>query len=73
MMGEYYNGVNREREKEQGLMDKVCDWWDSLSSVEQLWIWKRENKLTDEDMQGQKDIANDAECHRKMVEGSEIE
>jgi len=33
---DYYNGVNREREAEQKLMDEVYDWWDSLTEEEQL-------------------------------------
>ena len=34
-MGEYYNGVDKEREKEQRLMDRVYEWWDSLDEQEQ--------------------------------------
>jgi len=90
-MSDYYNGIDKEREKEQELMDTVYDWWDSLSEEEQhqlmmdwypndftkdkyddadsffgdlpsstqVWIWKRENHLTEEDIEGQKDRAVD--------------
>ena len=34
-MGEYYNGNDREREKEQRLMDRCYEWWDSLDEQEQ--------------------------------------
>ena len=34
-MPDYYNGIDREREKERILMDKVYAWWDSLSDEEQ--------------------------------------
>ena len=99
-MSDYYNGVDREREKEQRLMDSCYAWWDSLSEEEQynlmqdwypndftedddadkffgdmpndkqLWIYKRENKLTDEDIEGQKDIAGDFEYEERKLRGN---
>lgn len=102
-MSDYYDGIDREAEKEQISFDKVYAWWDSLSDEEQyntmlnwypneftedddadaffgdmpsdkqLWIYKRENKLTEEDIEGRKDMAGDMECHRRIVEGDDIE
>ena len=33
---DYYDGVNREREKEVKLGDKIQDWWDNLDESEKL-------------------------------------
>jgi len=101
-MSDYYNGIDREREKEQRILDKCYEWWDSLSEEEQynlmldwypnefdedddgdsffgdmpndkqLWIWKRENKLTEEDIEGQKDLAGDMEYEERKLRGDEI-
>ena len=102
-MSDYYDGIDREGEMEQRLMDKVYEWWDSLGEQEQydlildwypnelnedddvdsffgdmpnekqLWIWKRENNLTDEDIEGQKDMAGDAEYEeRKLMESEDF-
>ena len=98
-MSDYYNGIDREREKERILMDKVYAWWDSLSGEEQhnlmqdwypnefteddvaddffgdmsndkqLWIWKRENKYTEEDTEGQIDKAGDMEYEERKLRG----
>ena len=95
-MSDYYDGIDREGEMEQRLMDKVYEWWDSLGEQEQydlildwypnelnedddvdsffgdmpnekqLWIWKRENNLTDEDIEGQRDMAGDWDIHRRL-------
>ena len=100
-MSDYYSGNNRKEEIEQKLMNKIYDWWDSMSEQEQydlmqdwypnqfkedddgdsffgdmpdgtkLWIYQRENKITDEDIEGQRDREYDWDCHRKMVEGGE--
>lgn len=32
---DYYDGIDREREKEQDLMNEVYEWWDSLCEEEQ--------------------------------------
>ena len=100
-MTDYYDGIDREGEKEQRLMEKVYEWWDSLDEEEQynlmcdwypndftkdkyddadsffgdlpsskkLWIWKRENHLTEEDIEGQRDIAGDMEYEERKIEG----
>ena len=34
-MADYYNGNNREEDERVKLMDKVYDWWESLSEEEQ--------------------------------------
>ena len=105
MSSDYYNGIDREREKEQRLLDKCYAWWNSLSEEGQynlmcdwypndfdvdedsgdsffgdmphstkIWIWQREtnpaHELTEEEVD---DIVGDMECHRKMVEGDDIE
>ena len=35
----------------------------------QLWIYQRENKCTEEDIEGQKDRADDIKAHEKMERG----
>ena len=101
-MSDYYDGIDREGEKEQILMGKMYAWWNSLSDEEQhklmydyineftedddadsffgdmdsdtqLWIWKRENKITEEDMQAKADSIGDIEYDRHKVEGDEME
>lgn len=103
-MSDYYDGIDREGEKEQILFDKVYAWWDSLSDEEQyniiatryadypitketdidkffgdmpndtqLWMYKRENESTDEDIEGQKGIAGDMEYEERKLKGDDIE
>jgi len=103
-MSDYYDGIDREGERMQRLMDKVYEWWDSLSEEEQynlmldwypnnfnyeecsaddffggmpsnmqLWIYKRENNLTEEDIQGQRDRAIDMQIEEKRLRGDDME
>ena len=93
---------DREREKEQDLMDEVYRWWDSLNDEEQynlmldwypneftedenadaffgdmpnetqLWIYQRENKCTEEDLQAKEDFVCDLEFERRRVDKNEL-
>jgi len=102
-MSDYYDGIDREGERMQRLMDKVYEWWDSLDEEEQynlmldwypdvftkddyadsffgdlpsstkLWIYQEENKLTEEDLQGQKDRAIDMQIEERRLRGDDIE
>ena len=66
-MSDYYNGIDRERENKQKLMDRIYDWWESLTEEEQLNIWERENEMTEEDIQGRKDRAIDMQIEEKRL------
>ena len=51
---DYYDGIDREGEKEQKLMDEIYDWWDGLIEKEQFnilldWHPNEINKETDID------------------------
>jgi len=89
-MSDFYNGYDEIREHKQKLMDRIYDWWDSLTEKEQLnimldWcptevddlgnlpnneqiaIWEKENKMTEEDIQGRKDRAIDMIIEEKRL------
>ena len=56
------------------LQDDVADkFFGDMTNETQLWIWKRENRYTEEDMQGKIDNIGDMECHRRREEGDDIE
>jgi len=44
-----------------------------MTGDEQLWIYKRENKLTEEDIQGQRDMAGDLEYEERKLRGGDME
>ena len=47
--------------------------WGDLPEDTKWWIYEHENKCTEEDIEGQRDRANDIKVHEIMVEGREIE
>ena len=49
------------------------DVFDDLSSDDKLRIWRSENKLTEEDIEGQKDIAGDFEYEERKLRGDYME
>ena len=53
--------------------DDADDFFGNLANSTQLWIWKRENKLTEEDIQGQVDMATDMKIEERKLRGDGIE
>ena len=53
--------------------DDADKFFGDMPNNKQLWIWKRENKYTEEDMQAKVDNIGDMECHKRMVEGDDID
>ena len=53
--------------------DNADSFFGDMDSDKQLWIWKRENKLTEGDIQGQKDIAGDMEYEERKLRGDDME
>ena len=61
----YPNELNKD--------DDVDSFFGDMPNEKQLWIWKRENNLTDEDIEGQKDMAGDMEYEeRKDMESEDF-
>lgn len=52
--------------------DYADDFFGDMPDDKQLWIWKRENKLTEEDIQGQKNMAGNMECEERKLRGGGI-
>lgn len=52
--------------------DDADSFFGDMPHSTQLWIWKRENKLTDEDIEGQKDIAGDMEYEERKLRGRDV-
>jgi len=53
--------------------DNANDFFDNLINDGKLWIWERENNLTEEDLQGQRDMAGDLEYERRRIEGDNVQ
>ena len=53
--------------------DDADSFFGDMPNDKQLWIWQRENNITEENIQGQKDIAGDFEYEERKLEGDDIE
>jgi hypothetical protein len=65
LMTDYYPNDSME--------DDGNDFFDDLSSDDKLRIWKIENNYTEEDVQGQKDMAGDMEYEERKLRGDDME
>jgi len=84
-MSDYYDGIDREGEMEQRLIDKVYSWWDSLDDEDQhtLILDYYPNTFTEDDNandffddlinDGQRDMAGDLEYEERKLRGGDME
>ena len=53
--------------------DDADAFFGNMPNDKQLWVYKRENKLTEEDIEGQKDMAGDVEYEERKLRGDDME
>jgi len=44
-MADYYNGINKEEDKDIKLTEKIESWWEDLTADEKLTIYCYENNI----------------------------